>query len=90
MITNTKRLIEAVRTTRKKPHSNDMNTGCEIIFTYLESQCDDSRDVSLDYKLSGGLAKLPCPSSPAKFITGISPISDSGQGSGVMFPGVST
>ena len=51
-----------------------MNTGCEIIFTYLESQCDDSRDVSLDYKLSGGLARLPCPSSPAKFITGISPI----------------
>lgn len=71
MIANTKRLIEAVRANRE---GQDAPRGSEIVFTYLEALTDDSRDVSLDYKLSGGLSNLPSPSSPAKFLPGISPI----------------
>lgn len=70
MIANTKRLIETVRANREKHNGG----GSEIIFTYLESLTDNSRDVSLDYKLSGGLSNLPSPSSPATFFSGISPI----------------
>jgi len=71
MIVNTKRLIEAVRANRE---GKDASRGSEIVFTYLEALTDDSRDVSLDYKLSGGLSNLPSPSSPAKFLPGLSPI----------------
>ena len=70
MIENTKRLLEAVRENRR----SRVTTGSEVIFTYLEALTDDSRDVSLDYKLSGELSNLPCPSNPAKFLPGISPI----------------
>ena len=70
MIENTKRLLEAVRENRR----NRVTTGSEVIFTYLEALTDDCRDVSLDYKLSGKLSNLPCPSNPAKFLPGISPI----------------
>ena len=72
MIANTKRLIEAVRVNREGQDAAPR--GSEIVFTYLEALTDDSRDVSLDYKLSGGLSNLPSPSSPAKFFSGISPI----------------
>jgi len=72
MITNTKRLVEAVRTNRC---NQDWDQGSEIIFTYLESLTENSRDVSLDYKLSGPLANLPSPVNPATFIPGIAPIS---------------
>jgi glutamine synthetase len=69
MIANTKRLIEVVRA------NHDKQVGSEIIFTYLEAHTDDSRDVSLDYKLSGSqLSDLPNPTSPATFLPGISPI----------------
>lgn len=72
MIANTKRLVEAVRANREK---QDSEQGSEIIFTYLEALTDNSRDVSLDYKLSGSLlSNLPGPSSPAQFFDGISPI----------------
>jgi len=82
MIENTKRLIEAVRANRGgwRRGGNDPTTprgkGSEVIFTYLEALTDDSRDASLDYKLSGELlSNLPCPSSPAEFLPGITPIS---------------
>lgn len=70
MIKNTKRLLDVVRLNRQ----SRANTGSEVIFTYLEALTDDSRDVSLDYKLSGALSNLPSPSNPAKFLPGISPI----------------
>lgn len=74
MIANTKRLIEAVRGNRESRDAA-VRGGSEIIFTYLEALTDDSRDVSLDYKLSGGgLSNLPHPTSPAKFLPGISPL----------------
>ena len=74
MITNTKRLIEIVRANRELMH-NKAGGGSEIIFTYLQALTDDSRDVSLDYKLSGGvLSNLPNPSNPATFLHGIAPI----------------
>jgi len=68
MIANTKKLISAVRASR-----ND-GRGGEVVFTYLEAQTNDSRDVSIDYKLSGSLSTLPTPSNRAKFIEGITPI----------------
>lgn len=73
MITNTKRLIEIVRVNRELMHNK--GGGSEIIFTYLQALTDNSRDVSLDYKLSGGLlSNLPNPSNPATFLHGIAPI----------------
>ena len=73
MIANTRRLVDAVRANREDRET--AQNGSEVIFTYLESLTDDSRDVSLDYKLSGGLFRqLPGPSSPAKFFPGIAPI----------------
>jgi len=70
MISNTKRLIKAVSDNREA----NAGSGSEIIFTYLEAHTNDCRDVSLDYKLSGGLSKLPNASTRAKFSPGISPI----------------
>ena len=70
MISNTKRLIKTVSDNRDSGNKG----GSEIIFTYLEAHTNDCRDVSLDYKLSGGLSKLPNSSSRAKFFPGISPI----------------
>ena len=70
MIANTKRLLEVVRANRDR-----RGIGSEVVFTYLEAHTDDSRDVSLDYKLSGSLlSNLPNPTSPAKFLNGISPL----------------
>jgi len=66
MISNTKRLIKAVNDNREANAGNKKG-GSEIIFTYLEAHTNDCRDVSLDYKLSGGLSKLPNASSRAKF-----------------------
>lgn len=68
MLANTKKLISAVRASR-----ND-GRGGEVVFTYLEAQTNNSRDVSIDYKLSGSLSTLPTPSNRAKFIEGITPI----------------
>lgn len=68
MITNSEKLIRAVRASRNN------GKGGEVIFTYLESHTNNSRDVSFDYKLSGSLSSLPNPNNPAKFIHGITPI----------------
>ena len=71
MIENTKRVLDAVRAIRR----NRDGCGSEVIFTYLEALTDNSRDVSLDYKLSGPLlSQLPNPSSPAKFLPSLKPI----------------
>ena len=73
MIENTSKLLEAMRTNRSRLEPRQ--TGSEVIFTYIEALTDDSRDVSLDYKLSGEfLANLPGPSNPAQFVQGIEPI----------------
>jgi glutamine synthetase len=68
MIANTKKLVDAVRASR-----NEGNGG-EVVFTFLEAQTNNSRDVSIDYKLSGYLSNLPNPGRPAKFIDGIAPV----------------
>lgn len=68
MIANTKNLVDAVRASR-----NEGNGG-EVVFTFLEAQTNNSRDVSVDYKLSGYLSNLPNPGCPAKFIDGIAPV----------------
>lgn len=68
MVANTRKLVSAVRSAR-----ND-GKGGELVFTYLEAQTNNSRDVSFDYKLSGSLSNLPTPSNRAKFIEGIAPI----------------
>ena len=68
MIANTRKLVSAVRASRNS------GKGGELVFTYLEAQTTDSRDVSFDYKLSGSLSNLPNPTSPAKFIDGMAPV----------------
>mmetsp|Transcript_4964 Transcript_4964/g.10568 ORF Transcript_4964/g.10568 Transcript_4964/m.10568 type:complete len:414 (+) Transcript_4964:76-1317(+) len=73
MIENTSKLLAAMRTNRSRLEPKQI--GNEVIFTYIEALTDDSRDVSLDYKLSGAfLANLPGPSNPAQFVQGVEPI----------------
>ncbi|EJK67137.1 hypothetical protein THAOC_11871 [Thalassiosira oceanica] len=73
MIENTSKLLAAMRTNRSRLEPKQI--GSEVIFTYIEALTDDSRDVSLDYKLSGAfLANLPGPSNPAQFVQGVEPI----------------
>jgi glutamine synthetase len=77
MIENTKKLVNTVRASR------DGGNGGEVVFTYLEAQTNNSRDASLDYKLSGSLlSNLPNPSSPAQFLDGLAPI----QGKDICLP----
>ena len=59
---------------RDKRSSEKAAKGCEVIFIFLEALTDDSRDVSLDYKLSGPkLAQLPGPSNPTIFLAEVHP-----------------
>lgn len=79
-IDNISRLVHALRLYRDDT-TNGLNTGCEVIFTYLEGLTDDCRDVSLDYKLSGPkLSQLPGPSNRAKFLSNLQPSPSSGRG----------
>mmetsp|Transcript_28345 Transcript_28345/g.48199 ORF Transcript_28345/g.48199 Transcript_28345/m.48199 type:complete len:411 (+) Transcript_28345:495-1727(+) len=86
MIKNTSRLLRKMRSNRAKLLAGEEQratgaaatattvTGSECIFTYCEALTDDSRDASLDYKLSGALlANLPSPSRPAAFVPGVEP-----------------
>lgn len=73
MVENAARLIDAMRANRAALAPRQ--TGSECIFTYVQALTDDSRDVSLDYKLSGPFfANLPSPSRPARFIEGVRPV----------------
>lgn len=81
MIENVSQLLSAMR--KNRAGMGPRETGSEVVFTYCQALTDDSRDVSLDYKLSGGfLANLPCPSRPARFIEGVKPV----MGVDVMLP----
>lgn len=52
------KLAEAFRVVRDDPTGR--KSGCEVIFTYLQSATKDGRDISVDYKLSGpDLANIP-------------------------------
>ena len=74
MIENIRKLISAMRSNQTELEESGQR-GSDIIFAYCEALTDDSRDASLDYKLSGyTLANLPSPSKPAQFIDGIEPI----------------
>jgi len=79
-IGNISRLVNILRQYRDDI-TNGLSTGCEVIFTYLESLTDDNRDVSLDYKLSGPkLSQLPGPSNRAKFLSNLRPSTSDGRG----------
>ena len=79
-IDNISRLVDVLRLYRDDA-TNGLNTGCEVIFTYLEALTDDCRDISLDYKLSGPkLSQLPGPSNRAKFLSNLQPSASSGRG----------
>lgn len=59
VVKNIQKLAQAFRVIRDDPDFPPM-TGCEVIFTYLQSATRDGRDISLDYKLSGPrLANIP-------------------------------
>ena len=73
MIENVTQLLGTVRGLRDDMKPGE--TGAEVIFTYCQALTDDSRDVSLDYKLSGPfLSRLPSPSRPAEFVGDVRPI----------------
>ena len=76
-VSNVEKLLRQMRQLR-----DSQSQGCEVIFTYLEALTQDSRDVSLDYKLSGPqLANLPnSPSSPATFLEHVTPLTKDGKG----------
>jgi ureidoacrylate peracid hydrolase len=58
------KLVQAFRVVRDDEETMTRN-GCEVIFTYLQSMTRDSRDISLDYQLSGPLlANLPSVMTP--------------------------
>lgn len=81
MIQNVSRLLSKMR--KNRAGMGPRETGSECVFTYCQALTDDSRDVSLDYKLSGGfLANLPSPARPARFIEGVKPV----MGVDVMLP----
>ena len=48
MLQNIKLLLPAFR-----KHRDKSSYGCEVIFTMIQAQTKDGRDISLDYKLSG-------------------------------------
>lgn len=59
-VRNINKLAQAFRVIRDDPDTFDQHTGCEVIFTYLQSSTVTGRDISMDYKLSGPkLAKIP-------------------------------
>ena len=73
MCQNIPRLLKTFRTCRD---SVQTTTGCEVVFTYLQSLTHDRRDISWDYKLSGPeLSGIPPPSASLDelFLTSIMP-----------------
>ena len=68
-IPNIVQLVSTIRSLRDDINAQDSLTHPEVVFTYVQSQTKDSRDVSLDYKLSGPKLStdLPNPSNPATF-----------------------
>jgi ureidoacrylate peracid hydrolase len=76
-ISNVAALLKQIR-----PQRDELEQGCEVIFTYLEALTSDCRDVSLDYKLSGPqLAHLPnLATCPATFLPDVLPQPRDGKG----------
>merc|ERR1719203_2111481 len=73
MIENVTRLLQTVRGLRDGMKPGE--AGAEVVFTYCQALTDDSRDASLDYKLSGpSLSRLPSPSRPAEFVGDVRPV----------------
>lgn len=62
-------------------HSSTTNTGCEVIWTFLQSATKDRRDVSLDNKLTSPiLANIPHVYTENLFCTDCQPDVDTGKG----------
>jgi ureidoacrylate peracid hydrolase len=55
MLSNISQLLQVVRTNRRNSccDHHPSSGGNEVIFTMIQSQTEDGRDLSLDYKLSG-------------------------------------
>jgi ureidoacrylate peracid hydrolase len=98
VLSNIVELIEAFRSVRDARDASVEHGGtsqptaaaaacatCEVIFTYLQSQTVDRRDISLDYKLSGPLlANIPtaCEDDDALFLPNCRPIVGSSSSKG--------
>lgn len=60
VISNIDKLAQAFRLIRDCEDNPATSSGCEVIWTFLQSSTKDGRDISLDYKLSGmALANIP-------------------------------
>jgi ureidoacrylate peracid hydrolase len=82
-IQNIETLAQQFRSVRDTPSSSSTSasTGCEVIFTYVQSCTNDGRDVSLDYKLSGPmLANIPRMGDTDIFLRDCTPDQHTGKG----------
>lgn len=52
-VRNINKLAQAFRKIRDDPNTFQDQSGCEVIFTYLQAATVTGRDISVDYKLSG-------------------------------------
>jgi ureidoacrylate peracid hydrolase len=82
------KLVEAFRVIRDDPEKWEQQTGCEVIFTYLQAATTTGRDISLDYKLSGPkLTNIPLSNCKEEdlFLDGCMPDKFTGKGD-IMIP----
>lgn len=74
---NIETMAHQFRAVRDTPNA----TGCEVIFTYVQSSTKDGRDMSLDYKLSGPmLANIPRIGDTDIFVPDCTPDPHTGKG----------
>lgn len=74
---NIETMAQQFRAVRDSPNA----TGCEVIFTYVQSSTKDGRDMSLDYKLSGPmLANIPRIGDTDIFLPDCTPDPHTGKG----------
>jgi nicotinamidase-related amidase len=78
MLQNIQLLLPAFR-----KHRDESSYGCEVIFTMIQAQTKDGRDISLDYKLSGTwFDNIPTIETPHDeiFLETVRPDTTSGKG----------
>jgi ureidoacrylate peracid hydrolase len=87
-VRNIQKLVKAFRLIRDDPETREQQTGCEVIFTYLQAATMNGRDISLDYKLSGPkLTNIPLADCKEEdlFLDGCMPDKFTGKGD-IMIP----
>jgi ureidoacrylate peracid hydrolase len=82
-VRNIRKLTEAFRVIRDDPETWEQDTGCEVIFTYLQAATKTGRDISSDDKLSDpNLTNIPLSNCKEEdlFLDGCMPDKYTGKG----------